>query len=324
MTRKISALLTLLLCCFAPFFQAPALAHTPLENRTISAAGDPSPAAQLGDDYRLYLPVVRREYGFSASGLGPYTGRVLGMGQDPANPANLYAMTYGSGMYKSTDYGACWSPSSVGITNLTLQSMAVDPVNPNTVYAGAYGDAAVPYNGVYKSTNGGLTWSATGEMANVWNGVRYNVPIIYALAVDPLHPNRIFAGTRMRYLPAGSLGGGGVFRSENGGASWTPVNAGLPGVDLYIYDVYVDAARPGVVYAALHQHGLYRSDNYGNSWYPLNGTPYAGRAVSVDPYSSSTIFFGAVKKLGLNRSTNNGASWAQVGSGGWDVAVGAV
>jgi photosystem II stability/assembly factor-like uncharacterized protein len=276
------------------------------------------------DTYWQYFPIIAREYTFSSTIQGPFIGRVLGVGQDPFTPSNLYAMTYGSGMFKSTNFGATWSPASVGISNLTLQSMAVDPVAPNIVYAGGYGDTSLPACGVFKSTNGGASWSQTGVMANTWGGVRYSCPVVYALAVDPLNHNRVFAGTRMHNLPSGSLGGGGVFRSLDGGATWTPVNTGLPSVDLYIYDVFIDAHRAGVVYAALHQHGLYRSDNYGNSWYPLNGTPYSGRAVSVDPYNSNTLYFGAVKKLGLYRSTNYGAGWSKTGDSNWDVAVGAI
>ena len=284
----------------------------------------PGAARVAGPPYILYFPLINREVTFTPQRIGPDYGRVLSVGQDAANPALQYAATFGSGVYKSTDAGTSWQPASAGMTYLTLQSLAVDPVTPNTLYAGTYGDAAVPYSGVFKSTDAGASWRPTGELANVWHGVRYNNPVVYALAVDRLDPNRVFAGTRMKYLPAGSLGGGGVFRSDNGGATWAPVNAGLPDEDLYIYDLALDPAHPGRVYAALHQHGLYRSDNYGDSWYALPGTPYAGRAVAVDPLAADTIYFGAVKKLGIHRSADAGGSWSQIGGGGWDIMTGAL
>jgi photosystem II stability/assembly factor-like uncharacterized protein len=281
-------------------------------------------AQEVEQPYHYYLPIVHREYVFIPQQIGPFTGRVLGVGQDSASPSTVYAITFGSGVYKSTDSGASWAPSSAGISYLVLQSMAADPVTPNTLYVGTYGDSSVPYSGVFKSADGGATWQPTGEISTVWNGTRYDCPVVYALAVDSLHPERVFAGTRMKYLPSGSLGGGGVFRSENGGASWTPVNSGLPYDDLYVYDLALDPAHPGRVYAALHEHGLYRSDNYGSSWYSLSGTPYAGRAVAVDPFNSNTIYFGAVKKLGLRRSENSGADWSRIGGIGWDTLVGAI
>ena len=228
---------------------------------------------------RTYLPIALNPISsFAVNRLGPAYGRVLGVGLNPSNPSVVYAMTYGSGMYKSVNAGASWFPISNGISYLVLQAMAVDPSNPNTLYAGTYGDATYPYNGVFKSTDGGANWAKTGDMVNRWNGVDYRNAVVYALAVDPNNPNRIFAGTRMKGLPSGWLGGGGVFRSENGGASWQPVNYGLPYEDLYIYDLAVDGGTPGLVYAALHQSGLYRSYNYGANWEKVDGPPWSGRA----------------------------------------------
>ncbi len=315
MQKTSQLILTLLLFCLI-LNQSPV---TPADAGRLAG----SSAQGVVPPYKQYFPLIFHTHSLIPTRLGPFIGRVLAVGQDPANPATVYSMTFGSGVYKSTDYGASWAPSSVGISYLALQAMAVDPVTPNTIYAGTYGDGSVPYDGVFKSSDGGATWHQTGELANIWNGVRYNRPVVYALGVDRLNPNRVFAGTRMKYLPDGSLGGGGVFRTENGGSTWIPANTGLPNEDLYVYDLALDPSHPGRVYAALHQHGLYRSDNYGGSWYPLSGTPYAGRAVAIDPFNPSTLFFGAVKKLGIVRSTDAGAGWAQIG-GGWDTMVGSL
>jgi len=280
--------------------------------------------AQGTPPYIAYFPIIARGVAFSARRIGPDLSRVLGVAADGNNPSSLYAITYGSGVYKSTDLGASWFPTSLGISYLTLQSIAVDPTNPNIIYVGTYGSSDVPYSGVFKSTDGGATWHPTGEMATVWHGARYNRPVVYALAIAPTNSNRVYAGTRMKFLPDGSLGGGGVFRSDNGGASWNPVNAGLPYEDLYVYDLAVDPTRPGLVYAALHEHGLYRTTEYGNNWRPVAGPPYAGRAIAIDPFDHNILYFGAMKKLGMHRSNDGGENWEPVGGGGWDVLYGSL
>src|SRR5512146_2699752 len=84
------------------------------------AQADPPP-------YPLNLPFVSSALTFDTARVGPFIARVLGVGRDPYNPATLYASTFGSGMYKSVDYGASWQPASVGISYLTLQAMTVDP-----------------------------------------------------------------------------------------------------------------------------------------------------------------------------------------------------
>ena len=288
-------------------------------------------AAATNAPQQIFLPTISRPVTYTFQRIGPPVGRTLGVAQDPFNPAVVYAMTFGSGMYKSSDYGANWAPISAGISYLTLQSMAIDPVQPNIIYAGTYGDASYPYNGVFKSTNGGATWAKTGDMVNIWNGAAYRNPVVYALEVDPNNPNRLFAGTRMKGLPGDALGGGGVFRSENGGATWVPVNNGLPNADLYVYDLAIDPDRPGLVYAAMHQNGLYRSYDYGNRWSRVSIEwsetelePWSGRAIAVDPFDPDILYFGAMKKQGAFRSSDGGRSWSRMGSTGWDITVGGI
>ena len=86
-----------------------------------------------------------------------------------------------------------------------IRALAIDPATPATLYAGTFG------GGVFKSTNGGGSWTAinTGLTSNFAN----------ALAIAPSAPATLYAGTV----------GGGVFKSTNGGGSWTAVNTGLTG-----------------------------------------------------------------------------------------------
>ena len=101
-------------------------------------------------------------------------------------------------MFKSTDGGATWSPVNNGLTNKSVWALAIDPSTPTTLYAGTW-------NGVFKSINGGTTWSANGLTGNG----------VFALAIDPSTPTTLYAGTN-----------GGVFKSINGGTTWSATGTG--------------------------------------------------------------------------------------------------
>ena len=75
---------------------------------------------------------------------------------DPAHTSTVYAGTWGSGVYKSTDGGATWSAVNTGLTDWMVDALAIDPANTSTIYVGTL------YYGVHKSTDGGTHWSTTG------------------------------------------------------------------------------------------------------------------------------------------------------------------
>ncbi len=114
---------------------------------------------------------------------------------DPANNNCVYAGGNG-GLFKSTNAGADWVSSSIGITGI-VYDIKVNPLNGNLVYAGST-------DGVFKSTNGGGSWSDVG------------CDSVNALLINPVHPDTIYAGT-----------GYGVFLSTNAGSTWTAMNGGL-------------------------------------------------------------------------------------------------
>ena len=179
----------------------------------------------------------------------PYVVSALAI--DPATPTTLYAGTSG-GVYKSTDGGGNWSAVNTGLGSAAVSALAVDPVTPTTLYAGTAG-------GVFKSTDGGgelergqhwpdaiplfLPWrsirrrrppSTPGHLAACsrartaarnWSAVNTGLgsAAVSALAIDPVTPTTLYAGTD----------GGGVFKSTNGGANWSTVNAGLITTDRF-------------------------------------------------------------------------------------------
>jgi photosystem II stability/assembly factor-like uncharacterized protein len=148
---------------------------------------------------------------------------------DPSTPTTIYAGTYGGGVFKSTDGGDTWTAANTGLTNpgapcCTASSeviaLAIDPQTPATLYAGTRG-------GVFKSTDGGGTWGATGL------GSFY----VRAIAIDPRTPTTLYAGTS----------GAGVGKSTDGGASWSALNTGL--TNLFVNALAIDPQTPTTIYA---------------------------------------------------------------------------
>ncbi len=224
--------------------------------------------------------------------------------------------------------------SLLGPDGGTVTALAVDPVDSRIVYA-----ATQKGEGVFKSRDGGETWSPSGRGLPKIPGNN-----VFCLAIDPRRPAILYAGTlsfgiyrstdggaswspSQRGLSANLLGvsaleidprapdtvfagtGVGIFKTTDGGASWKLKNGGLPGAPL-ISDLAIDPKRPAVVYAAVGTSGLYKSANGGETWAPINlGLP-AGQGIAtlaIDPRRSATVY--AATYAGLFKSTNGGANW---------------
>jgi photosystem II stability/assembly factor-like uncharacterized protein len=159
---------------------------------------------------------------------------VIDLAVDPTNSSTVYATTsdcnsQGGFLWKSVDGGSTWSPHNRLLLSY-FSPIAIDPRFPSTLYAG-------PFEfGVSKSVDGGETW------VNVSLGLPPSFSLS-SLVIDPQFPSRLYAVSRGTFLSAR-----GVFRSINGGASWTPVNDGL-GVQS-IRDLAISSSYPETVFAA--------------------------------------------------------------------------
>jgi len=140
---------------------------------------------------------------------GPYDGAVYALAIDPSTPSTLYAGyccggdgTDGGvgGVFKSVDAGATWSAANTGLPThaAMVLALAIDPSTPSTLYALMFNSSRtdLPYNGVFKSTNGGASWTAL-------NTGLPNVSYVSALAIDPHTPSTLYAGSGTN---AGSFG----------------------------------------------------------------------------------------------------------------------
>ncbi len=252
-----------------------------------------------------YYPFIAQD---PSRWIGPFGGTVVSILFDPHNPQVAYAGTFGSGVYKSTDGGSTWSPASQGLTNLLVNSMAIDPSNPSILYAGSYRSQ------VYKSADAGKSW--------VWSGTgMQDMAIVYSLAVDPTNSSIVYASTRGLSNNGGPPWNGEIYRSTNGGASWSLVLKDLGGAALqdWAYAITVNPYSPNQVLIAAHETGPHRSDNYGSAWYPVdNGVrDFSGRAIAISPDAqhASTYYYGVWHDDTIYKSTDAAGSWWAVPQG---------
>jgi len=180
--------------------------------------------------------------------------------------------------------GPGWS-SATGLAGRTVYALACDLADCTTRYAGAD-------DGVYKSTDTGSTWSASGLSGMM----------VTSIAADPTAPRTLYAATW----------GQGAYKSINGGDSWNQINSGLNGKH-WLYAVVV--ASDGSLYAGTYDGGLYKSTNDGASWSPVNdGLGNLNvRSLTVDPNNAQVLYVGTTD--GVYKSTDGGDSWSAASSG---------
>jgi hypothetical protein len=281
---------------FEPF--ARAIVVDPTNANVLYVAA--SNAATTYGDYGILqgIGVFRSTDGghaFAPRSAGLANGLVTSLAIDPADPNVLYAGLLGAGVYKTTNAGATWVPASAGLTSMDVLGLAVDAATPSTIYAGcrtggvfrsldggtswsmsggtpgltAWGFAIDPTNasivyaategGVMKSTNGGATFAPTGLITIPSADGPHNVGDVRAVVVDANDPSVLLAGTVL---------GGGVFRSTDAGATWTHASVGLQseyGNWRFMTTILQDPTTPGVFYAS-SSRDTYRSHDGGLSW----------------------------------------------------------
>jgi photosystem II stability/assembly factor-like uncharacterized protein len=175
------------------------------------------------------------------------------------------SVSVGDGIYKTTDAGDNWT--RMGLEDCErIARIVIDPRHPDTVYVAATGHLwdANPNRGVYRTRDGGKTWSKV-LFVNDDTGCG-------DVAMDPSDPNTLYAGMwQFRRKPWSFSSGGpgsGLYKSSDGGDHWTRLTKGLPSGDLGRIAISVSPARPSRVYAFVEAkpRAMYRSEDKGESW----------------------------------------------------------
>lgn len=147
-----------------------------------------------------------------------------------------YFTSLPNGVLKSVDGGATWVPT--GLTGMGISALALDRGNPGTIYAAAAGAAVSAegalFRGLFKSTDGGVTWSGIGTGLEQFLG---EPSTVVAVVVDPGDSNVVYVAMPL----------GGIWRSGDAGASWQPFSEGLGSAA--IRSLAIAAGRPATLYA---------------------------------------------------------------------------
>ncbi len=260
--------------------------------------------------------------------LGPFTaGDTTAIAGVASDPRVLYIGTAGGGIWQTGDYGRTWRPIFDGQSTGVIGAIVVAPSDPRVLYAGTgavVDGLALPIgNGLYKSADGGETWTHVGLSASG------RIP---RLAIHPTNPDVILVAALGD--PAAPGEDRGVYRSVNGGRTFDRVlfrDGNTGGVD-----VRFDPLQPAMAYASLWQSappaggaaagsgsGVFRSSDGGATWQPAGtGLPTpAGDGLGRTALAASAVRAGQVfasvsarTRAGLYRSDDAGGSWSFVGS----------
>lgn len=258
---------------------------------------------------------------------GDVSGRVNSIAVHPTDPNVAYTCGAQGGLWKTVDGGDTWTPLTDGLPSLASGAVALAPSDPNVIYLGT-GEANLSLDsywgsGVFVSTDAGASFSQTADLDP--NRITRNSAAIAAMDVHPSDPDVALAAVGT-FLEGNSLFSGGVYRTDDAGASWTRVlGPGLTGA-VVATDIRYVASDPNVVYAALGwiggaaNNGMYMSTDGGLTYSKLGGglpTTGVGRINFAIAPSNPLVIYAAIHSpstnglTGLYKTTNGGASWTK-------------
>jgi len=254
------------------------------------------------------------------------TGSVGAVSVAESNPNIVYAgmgeaclrgnISSGDGVYKSTDAGKTWTHTGLADTS-QIGRMRIHPTNPDVVYAAAVGHpyGPNPERGVFRTKDGGKSWQKVLFVDDKTGAAD--------IAMDPANAQVLYATTwqvlRTPWNITSTGPGGGLYKSTDGGDTWTKLTSGLPAANLGKIGVTVSPVNPQRVWATVEaddKGGIYRSDDGGRTWQLLNDNfnmtarqSYYGH-IFADPADANTVYTFCAKYF--YKSTDGGKTYTEI------------
>ena len=237
----------------------------------------------------------------------------VGMGESPIR-GNV---SHGDGVYKSTDAGKTWKHIGLEDTR-QISRIRVNPKNPDIVYVAAQGHVWAPneQRGIFRSKDGGKTWQKVLYKSDKAGACD--------LILDPTNANILYAAFWEVYRKPWTLesggAGSGIFKSTDGGDTWTEItrNPGLPKGTIGIVGITASPAAPDRLWALVEAEdgGVFRSENGGKNWTKVNEERrlrqrawYYSR-IYADPKNADTVY---VLNTGFYKSNDAGKTFNSIG-----------
>ena len=223
----------------------------------------------------------------------------------PSNPEIVYAGTgeqnnrqsssWGNGVYRSDDGGASWRHLGLAETR-HIGKVEVHPTNPDIAWVAALGNlwAASPERGVYRTRDGGRTWQKV-LYADEHTGA-------VDLVLDASDPNTLYAATYQRLRRTWGFNGGGpgsgIYKTTDGGDTWTELTNGIPAGDKGRIGLAISRSNPKILNALVEHadrnlQGTYRSEDGGATWQRVNaqnGRPMYYSEIFIDPSDPNRVY----------------------------------
>ncbi len=245
---------------------------------------------------------------------------------DPSNPETVWVGTgenvsgrhvgFGDGVYRSLNGGKTWA--NMGLAKSEhIGRILVDPRDSNVVFVAAEGPlwSAGGERGLYKTTDGGKTWTPALEISKDTG--------VTSVEFDPADPDTVYAAAYQRRRSVAAFMGGGpesaIYKSEDAGKTWRKLTVGLPKGDVGKIGLAVSPIDPRVVYATVEagpeEKGFYRSADRGESWekrssYISGGTgPHYYQEIFADPNRFDRVY---QMDPGLRATDDGGKTWRRV------------
>lgn len=241
-----------------------------------------------------YEPIFDQQgsYSIGCVTLAPSNPSIVWVGTGENN--NQRSVAYGDGVYKSEDGGKRFKHMGLKQSE-HISEVIVHPTDPNIVYVGAYGPvwSEGGERGVYKSTDGGETWTCV-KSVSPYTGVN-------DLVMDPRNPDVLYAAFHQRMRKVFTYIGGGpesaLYKTTDGGKTWKKMEGGLPAGELGRMGLAISPVNPDVLYTVVeatgNKGGIYRSTDRGQSWEKRSGFYTSGnyyQEIICDPQNVERIY----------------------------------